>query len=291
MHAYSKAAAAVLVGSLAACASAPVSNANLDIAKRNYVESAGDPNTASLAAFELKQASDALERATEAWRNREDPEKVDALAYIAKQKVEIAREVSKRKVAERQIADSSKERDQLLLAQRTAEAEKARQTAEQARQSAEMARARARQLENELRDLAAKETARGTVVTLGNLMFNVDSARINEGGMRNLRKVADVLLKHPQRTVLIEGFTDDSGSAEHNKELSERRSEAIRMALIDMGVGAERISTRGYGEDYPVADNATAVGRQLNRRVEIVISDDTGKITPRIAEAGASGRL
>jgi outer membrane protein OmpA-like peptidoglycan-associated protein len=249
----------------------------------NYLESAGDPNTASLAAFELKQAGDAIDRASAAWRNREAPYKVDALAYVAKQGVDIARETAKRKLAERRVAEASTERDQLLIEQRTAEADRARR-------SAEMAQARARQLENELRDLAAKETARGTVVTLGNLMFNVNSAQVNEGGMHNLRKVADVLLKYPQRTVLIEGFTDNSGSAEHNRELSERRSEAIRMALIGMGVGANRITTRGYGEDYPVADNVTAVGRQLNRRVEIVISDDTGKISPRIAAAGISGR-
>ena len=282
MHAFSKVATAVLAGSLAACASAPIGNANLDLARRSYLESASDPNTASLAAFEFKQASDALARATEAWRRRDASDKVDALAYIAKQRVEVAREVAKRKLAERQVAEAGRERDRLLLAQRSAEAEKARQ-------SAQTAQARAQQLESELRDLAAKETARGTVVTLGNLMFNVDSAQINEGGMHNLRKVADVLIKHPQRTVLIEGFTDDRGSAEHNKELSLRRSDAIRTALIGMGVGAERISTRGYGEDYPVADNVTAVGRQLNRRVEIVISDDTGKITPRVAQGGAPG--
>ena len=283
MHAHAKFLTAVLAGSLVACASAPVSNANLDLARRSYLEGAADPNIASLAAFELKQADEALARATEAWRNRDAIDKVDALAYIAKQRAEIAKEVAKRKLAERQVAEAGKERDKLLLAQRTAEAEKARQ-------SAQVAQARAQQLENELRDLSAKETARGTVVTLGNLMFNVNSAQINEGGMHNLRKVADVLLKHPQRTVMIEGFTDDRGSAEHNKELSLRRSEAIRTALIGMGVGAERISTRGYGEDYPIADNVTAVGRQLNRRVEIVISDDTGKITPRVAGAGAPGR-
>lgn len=283
MYAFRKVATALFAGSLVACASAPVSNANLDLARQSYLEIAGDPNTASLAAAELKQASDAIERATTAWRGRNAPDEVDALAYIAKQRVEIAREVAKRKMAERQVAEAGNERDRLLIAQRTAEADKARQTAE-------MAQARARQLENELRELAAKETTRGTVVTLGSLMFNVNSAQINEGGMRNLRKVADVLLKYPQRTVMIEGFTDDRGSAEHNRQLSERRSEAIRSALVDMGVGANRITTRGYGEEYPVANNGTAVGRQLNRRVEIVISDDTGRIGPRMAAAGMSER-
>ena len=282
MHAFSKVATVILAGSLAACAYAPVSNANLDLATRNYMDIAADQNTASLAAFELTQASEALERATTAWRNRDPAGDVDALAYIAKQRVEIAHEVAKRKMAERRIADAARERDQLLLAQRAAEADKARR-------SAELAQARTRQIESELRDLAARETARGTVLTLGNLMFNVNSAQINEGGKRKLRKVADVLNKYPQRTVMIEGFTDARGSAEHNKELSERRSEAIRSALIGMGIAANRIGTRGYGEDYPVADNASAVGRQLNRRVEIVISDDTGRITPRVAATTEGG--
>jgi outer membrane protein OmpA-like peptidoglycan-associated protein len=276
MHAYSKVATVVLAGSLVACASAPISNPNYDIAKRTCLESVADANTASLAACELKQASEALERATEAWRNKEAPDKVDTLAYIAKQQVDIAREVAKRKMAERRISAASAERDKLLIAQRTAEADKAQ--------------ARARLLENELRELAARETERGTVVTLGKLMFNVNSAQINAGGMHKLRKVAEVLLKHPQRTVLIEGFTDNRGSAEHKLELSERRSAAIRAALVEMGINASRISTRGYGEHFPVADKVTPVGRQLNRRVEIVISDDSGKITPRMAATGMTGR-
>src|SRR4051812_17848344 len=104
MHAFSKVATAVLAGSLAACASAPIANANLDLARRSYLESASEPNTASLAAFEFKQASDELARATDAWRRRDATDKVDALAYIAKQRVEVAREVAKRKLAERQVA-------------------------------------------------------------------------------------------------------------------------------------------------------------------------------------------
>lgn len=282
MHAFKLAAAVSLAASLAACATAPPSNPNLELARRNFLESASDPNITSLAAYELKQASDALARANTAWSGKEAPDKVDTLAYVARQDVDIAREVAKRKLAERQVAQASKERDELLLAKRAADADSARR-------SAEVAQARARQLENELRELAAKETARGTVVTLGNLMFDVNSAQISEGGMRNLRKVADVLLAHPQRTVLIEGFTDSTGSAEHNKELSQQRSDAIRTALVGMGVSPERISARGYGEEFPVADNRTPYGRQINRRVEIVISDDSGKISPRVAGAALSG--
>jgi outer membrane protein OmpA-like peptidoglycan-associated protein len=90
-----------------------------------------------------------------------------------------------------------------------------------------------------------------------------------------------VLQQNPQRKVLVEGFADSTGSAAHNQDLSERRANAVRGALQDLGVAAERIAVRGYGETYPVAANDTAQNRQLNRRVEIVLSDDSGKLMPR----------
>lgn len=80
---------------------------------------------------------------------------------------------------------------------------------------------------------------------------------------------------------MIEGYTDSSGNNERNQELSEQRATSVRAALLDMGIGNERIATRGYGESYPVASNDTAAGRQLNRRVEIIVSDDSGRIAPR----------
>jgi hypothetical protein len=132
MYASSKVATVATMGLLVACATAPAPNANLDVARQNYVQSAGDPNTAGPATFKLKQASDALDQASPAWCNRDAADKVDALAYIAKQRVEIAREVAKRKAAERQLAEAGQERDRLLLAQRTAEADKARQSADMA---------------------------------------------------------------------------------------------------------------------------------------------------------------
>ena len=93
--------------------------------------------------------------------------------------------------------------------------------------------------------------------------------------------IKNVLQQNPQRTVLIEGFTDSTGSAEHNQDLSERRASAVRSALQLAGVNRDRIAIRGYGMSYPVAANDTAANRQLNRRVEIVLSDATGKIAPR----------
>jgi outer membrane protein OmpA-like peptidoglycan-associated protein len=119
------------------------------------------------------------------------------------------------------------------------------------------------------------------VITLGDVLFGTDLARLNAEGMRTAEKLANVLQKNPQRTVLVEGFTDRTGTAAHNQDLSERRATAVRGVLQELGVARERVAIRGYGETYPIAANDTAQNRQLNRRVEIVLSDDTGKISPR----------
>jgi outer membrane protein OmpA-like peptidoglycan-associated protein len=89
------------------------------------------------------------------------------------------------------------------------------------------------------------------------------------------------LKENPQRKARVEGFTDSVGSDSHNQELSARRADAVRNALVEMGVTMDRIASQGYGEAHPVAGNDSASGRQLNRRVEIVLSDEAGKLVPR----------
>jgi outer membrane protein OmpA-like peptidoglycan-associated protein len=96
-----------------------------------------------------------------------------------------------------------------------------------------------------------------------------------------VQKLADVLKQNPQRNVAIEGFTDSTGSEDYNQELSERRADAVRDTLMNMGIDAARITTRGYGKNFPVASNGNEAGRQLNRRVEVIISDESGNITSR----------
>jgi len=116
---------------------------------------------------------------------------------------------------------------------------------------------------------------------LNDVLFNVDRAELSAEGMRTVQKMADVLLQEPQSAVLIEGFTDSTGSADHNLQLSQRRAEAVRNALIGLGVKSDKIATRGYGEAFPVASNADAGSRQLNRRVEIVLSQNGAPIANR----------
>jgi outer membrane protein OmpA-like peptidoglycan-associated protein len=241
--------------------------------------------------------------------DRGSDEKIDNLAYLAKQKIALAQEVTQRKVAEADIVNAGKERDQLRLDARTNEANAAKLSAEQATLAAQQAQsdaataqrtaqqsqldaanaqrqtqeaqARNAQLEAQLAELAAKKTARGTVITLGDVLFGTDLSRLTADGMRSAQKLADVLQQNPQRNVLIEGFTDSTGAADYNQGLSERRASAVRTALLGMGVARERIDMRGYGEAFPVAANDSASNRQLNRRVEIVLSDDNGKVMAR----------
>ena len=153
--------------------------------------------------------------------------------------------------------------------------------AQAARLQTQDAESRSRQLEAQLQELQAKKTDRGMVITLGDVLFDTNQAQLKSGGVRSIQKLADFFNEYPQRKVMIEGFTDSTGSDSRNQELSERRVDSVRTALLGMGIGADRISSRGYGESYPVAGNDTAAGRQLNRRVELVVSDDSGNIAPR----------
>lgn len=150
-----------------------------------------------------------------------------------------------------------------------------------AQQRTDQAEQRTQQLELLLRDMEARPTPRGMVITLGDVLFDTNEARLKPGGMRSVQKLAEFFRQYPQRKVMIEGFTDSTGSSNRNNTLSEDRAGAVRTALLDMGVTADRIGVRGYGEAYPVSSNDTAAGRQLNRRVEVVVSDERGTVAPR----------
>ncbi len=264
---------------LAGCASAP--NSNLESAHSELSAVQGDPQIVTFAGSELADADAALKKADEAWQKDGDKEQVDHLAYVAKQKISIARETANQKAAEQRVAQASNERRDALIDARTREADSLRQRSEAAERQAQAAEVRASQIEADLRELHAMQTNRGLVVTLGSVLFETDKAEFKPGAMRNLQKLANALNKHPERKVLIEGFTDSTGSDGYNRDLSERRADAVRRALTDLGISSERVESRGYGKEFPVATNDTAEGRQLNRRVEIIISDENGNIESR----------
>ena len=264
----------LVVAALASCSSTPDRNARLEDARNSYRDAQSDPQVVNLAALELKEAGDALAKANNASNQRQDPATVDHLAYLAQRRVAIAQETAKRKGAEATVSQADAERDKIRLAARTDEADKSQRQA----QDSEM---RVRQLESQLNELNAKQTDRGLVITLGDVLFDTNRAQLKSGGVREVQKLADALKQNPQRTVFIEGFTDSTGTESRNQELSEQRAMAVRDTLLGMGVASNRITTSGYGKSFPVASNNTEAGRQLNRRVEIIISDETGSIRSR----------
>lgn len=306
----------VALAVLAGCSTLTADNALLIDARNDYRNAQADPQTRELAPVELKAAGDALGQADQAFSRKDSSSDVSHLAYLAKQRVAIAQETTRQKVAELTVANAEGARDKLRLAARTNEADAAQRSAEMAqRQSEESKRqadasqrqaaassqqaatsqqqaataqqqagdaeARSRQLEAQLRDLNAKKTDRGMVVTISDVLFDTNMSQLKPGGMRSIEKLVGFMKEYPQRKVLIEGFTDSVGNDAHNQELSTRRADAVRTALAGMGVAMNRLATQGYGEAHPVAGNDSAGGRQLNRRVEIVLSDESGAVVPR----------
>jgi outer membrane protein OmpA-like peptidoglycan-associated protein len=164
---------------------------------------------------------------------------------------------------------------------KTLELEKAKKEAEAKRLETELARAKEeeviaqkKQLESELSELKAKQTEKGIVLTLGDILFETGKANLMPGAVRSMDVLADFMKKYPKRNVLIEGFTDSVGTETYNLGLSQQRADAVRDSLRSRGIGAERITTKGYGEQFPIASNKTPAGRQQNRRVEITILDE-----------------
>lgn len=278
-----KSAAALMIAAAftTACHTVPTTTPLLEQSHNDYRTAQQDKNVSTYATLELQQASDALNLADNAAERHANADNVNQLAYIAKQKIALAQEVGKRKAAEASIPRVEKERNQMRLDERTNEVDQARKDALVAQTATLQAQARSSLLEQQLADLSAKQTARGIIITISDVLFASDQATLNPNGIRTIQKLAEVLQQNSSRNVLIEGYTDSTGTAAHNQILSERRANAVRGALQLAGVADRRMAIHGYGESYPVGPNDTATNRQLNRRVEILLSNDNGELLSR----------
>jgi outer membrane protein OmpA-like peptidoglycan-associated protein len=146
--------------------------------------------------------------------------------------------------------------------------------AEQARLQAASAQTQTAALTRELSELKAKQTDRGVVLTMGDVLFATGKSDVAPGAQRSIDKLVDFLQKNPTRNVLIEGHTDNTGSADLNLRLSQERADAVKELLVAKGISPDRISARGHGLKYPLVSNDTAAGRQQNRRVEVVVLNE-----------------
>ena len=146
--------------------------------------------------------------------------------------------------------------------------------AEFARREADLASQQITSLTRQLENLQLRQTESGVVVTLGDVLFASGQAQLVEGGRSSLEEVVDLLQTEPDKKIRVEGHTDSSGEATANLQLSEQRANAVRDALIAMGVSADRISATGMGQDFPIASNEDETGRARNRRVDVILLDN-----------------
>ena len=251
------------------CATPPTPQALVD-AQTVYKEAESDANVQKNASVELYEAKRALDRADTEWKDKHDKDETEHLANLASRRVEVAESWA---IARSSQAEAETLRSQISQNAKAmvTSAEQARADAAAARKAADEATAREAKLRGELSDLQARETARGLELTLGDILFGVDQADLKPGAMQSLYRLVTFLKQYPDRGVLVEGYTDSTGSDAYNLSLSEKRADSVETFLVQNGVDAKRILARGYGKAYPIAPNETAEGRQRNRRVGIVI--------------------
>lgn len=277
---------------LAACATtSPESESALDQARAAVQRLEAQPLAAQTAGKALQDARGELAAAETAEREHKKPDEVVHLAYLARRDADIGEAIIAEQTAHTAMAQAQAQRERLLLEAREHETALARQQAQQAQQSAQasqqqaqqsqqqaqQAESQTRELQQQLQDMQAKQTDRGMMLTLGNVLFDTNGDTLKPGADELVSRLAQFLQNHPDIKVRIEGHTDSTGSDAYNQALSERRAEAVAHALEARGTPVQRIQAVGRGKSAPVAGNDTAAGRQQNRRVEIIFSDAHGQ--------------
>lgn len=270
---------------LSACATGPDRPQGAAEVRSKLIALQNEPELANRARVEIRAAEEAVSLAEQPLSGS-DAELAEHRVYLADQKVEIARARATARYAESERPRLAQERDDARLAARTREADQARLDAERARSeqavSASDAEREARELQRQIDVLEAESTERGIVLTLGDVLFATNSVELQAGAGQNLDHLVNFLRQYPERTVVIEGHTDSTGTSDYNRGLSLQRADSVRTYLAGRGIANNRLATAGVGQDRPIADNSTAAGRQQNRRVEIIIAHEV--------RAGAQGQ-
>ena len=283
---------AALLG-MAGCETAPETSGVLDEARSAVSTAEADPNVTKYAPTELDRARKLLVNAEGAAKEKGAKDKSTAhYAYLATQMARISQQRAQEQVATARVKAGETERQKILLAARESEADQAKAQAQQAVSNAQNAQAQVQQAQAESQRLAAQlenmqasQTPRGIVLTLDDVLFDTGKAQLKTGATRSIDQIAAFLKENPDRRVQVEGFTDSQGADDYNLELSQSRADSVAMAIIQRGVDAQRVRALGYGEGYPVASNDSAGSRQLNRRVEIIVSNDKSDIPVRAVGA------
>ncbi|RUM65666.1 MAG: flagellar motor protein MotB [Sulfurospirillum sp.] len=248
--------AIVSVALLTGCSSKPVVTAKLQNVQNAYQKMISDPNVTEKAPLALFQAGKIYDLSFHA----KDKEEANHLSYLLERELEVVKESARKTDLEDRIERLKTEKQKAELEAKETELLLMKKKMEQAEAKL-----------NEMEELNAKQTNRGLVLTLGDVLFETGKATLLPGAQRAIDKLAEFLEENPERKVLIEGYTDNSGSVTYNIDLSLRRAQAVKNALVEKGIDLKRVLAHGYGEAYPIALNDDEAGRQRNRRVEIII--------------------
>ena len=295
---------------IAACASAKKPD-YLTQAEAIYqgLESRGANETVEAEMIKTRQA---LDSARIALTTNRAQQYIDGVSYIALRQAQTAEAEERRRLAlraldslktarlNRLLSLSEAQKAQLAQQQSLSQEEiaalkvrssAAEQRADSLRRAVEEANAKLNDALNQLRSLVAeitniKETSRGLVISLSDILFDVNQATLKAGAANNVQKIAAILNQYPNYNISVEGHTDSQGSDAYNQSLSERRAAAVRAQLISGGVPEARITSKGFGESQPVASNDTPAGRQQNRRVEVIVLG-AGKVADALKNSGA----
>lgn len=250
---------------LAGCADHKLSEQSLAKAQSEFDQVKEDSDVLRAAPKDVIRAGESLaraERLSSYWGSSSD---VIQYAYLSQRYSEIARQHALLNLNQERLTRLQLERERLQLALREA---KLLSVQEQGQR-----------LSEEIASLSTEETERGLVLTLGDVLFDFNRAELKPAANRTALKLVQFLQLNPRRVIRIEGYTDSVGDRQANLDLSRERAQAVADVLADLGVDPARMQVVGYGEAFPVTDNASNRGRAQNRRVEIVFSNDKGQLS------------
>jgi len=263
------------------------------------------------------RSREALVTAQNAFAAKQTQEYVDGLSHIALRLAQVAEAQSSRVLATsaadslrretlaRQLARSEelRRRNEQMSAQQQQMSQaqidslqrhnaRIQQQSDSLRRAAEAANEQLNSALNQLRNLVTeitnlRETSRGIVISLSDILFDVNRATLKPGAESNVRRIAAILQQYPDRQIAVEGHTDATGSDAYNQTLSEERAASVRASLVAGGVPEGQITSTGFGKTQPVATNDTPAGRQQNRRVEIIVLG-AGKLADVVPPPGGA---
>lgn len=291
-----------LVGLLAGCSSTPEKSPMMTELENDLNNLVAKNDVYQYAETETSDAVAEVEKAQKMFNKDADEQKLKHQVYLAEKTIGIAEQtytfnkeseyIEQAQLKQKDVLLGAKERQieeaqagkMISDVQAQAAYEKNAQLQEQLnsqeqrlssqQQQMSASEQKLQQMDKLLKQVSTSQSDRGLVISVSDINFNSGNSEVGSNTRDQLEDVAEFLKSYPDRAIAVEGYTDSTGSAEFNRNLSKLRAQAVLDELVDMGISEDRLDVRAYGESFPVADNNTSQGREMNRRVEIVMAND-----------------